>query len=86
MTPAADRPPLPVEPPYTLAVVSELLGYTVGYIRKLLSVHRAQFPVRRYRVGRKAHALRVRWLTGDEVRLLRKLSAPVKSQSDPPRP
>jgi len=66
--------PLPVEPPYTLAVVSELTGLSRKRIANLLCLHRDRFPVRRYRRGRHVKALRVRWLTGAEVRLLQSLA------------
>jgi hypothetical protein len=70
--------PLPVEPPYTIAVAAELLGYSVGYVKRLLCLHRALFPVRTYRRGRRLHALRVRVLTAQEIRLLQTLRSPTR--------
>lgn len=66
--------PLPLEPPFTVAVIAELTGLSVKRIHNLLCLHRDEFPIRRYRRGRHRKALRVRWFTGEEVRLIASLA------------
>lgn len=82
---APETLPLPVEPAYTLTAVSELLGLSTGRIQNILSEHKARFPVKRFMRGRHRKALRCRWLTGEEVRLVLELSRS-RWQGERPKP